>query len=82
MHNRLDRLTAVLIEAVIRNYDRQNIASAARVLEQNGVSFDTALRVLTRPWLRRQMLGAPRDCWRNDPNRPRGSHTAGLDRRN
>lgn len=70
MHNRLDRLTAVLIEAVIRNYDRQNIASAARVLEQNGVSFDTALRVLTKPWLRRQMLAAPLDCWRNDPNRP------------
>ena len=69
MHNRLDRLTAILIESVIQNYDRQNIASAAKTLEQNGVSLDTALRVLTRPWLRRQALAAPRGCWRNAPER-------------
>lgn len=67
MHNRLDRLTAILIESVIQNYDRQNIAAAAKTLEQNGVSLDTALRVLTRPLLRRQVLAAPRGCWRNAP---------------
>ena len=70
MHSRLDRLTAILIETVIRNYNRQNVASAARVLKQNGVSLDTALRVLTKPWLRRQTLAVPRGCWRNEPKLP------------
>jgi hypothetical protein len=70
MHNRLDRLTAILIETVLRNDHGRNIASAAKVLEQHNVSLDTALRVLTRPWLRRQSLAAPRGCWRNEPRRP------------
>lgn len=67
MNNRLDRLSAVLIQAVIRNYDRQNIAYAARVLAKNGVPFETALRVLTKPWLRRQSHTGPRGCWRDAP---------------
>jgi hypothetical protein len=64
-HQRFDRLSAVLIEAVIGNYGSNDIASAARALAAHGVSLDTALRVLTRPWLRRQSHTGPRGCSRN-----------------
>jgi hypothetical protein len=64
-HHRFDRLTAVLIEAVIGNYGSDDIASAAKALATQGVSLDTALRVLTRPWLRRQSHTGPRGCSRN-----------------
>lgn len=55
MNSRLDRLTAILIDAVIKNYSNIDVYCAARSLERNGVSLETALRILTRPWMRRQL---------------------------
>jgi hypothetical protein len=63
-HHRFDRLTAVLIEAVINKYGSGDLPAAARALAAQGVSLDTALRVLTRPWLRRQSHTGPRGCSR------------------
>lgn len=54
MFNRMDRLTAILIDAVLRNYSSQNLAGAARALAAGKVPIRVALRVLTRPTLRRK----------------------------
>ena len=59
MHNRMDRLSAILVDAVLRNYDKQSIADAARALAENKIPFSVALRTLTRPWLRRRTEVAP-----------------------
>jgi hypothetical protein len=54
MHQRIDRLSAILIDAVLRNYAADHIADAARALAANHIRFEVALRVLTRPSLRRR----------------------------
>jgi hypothetical protein len=54
MRMRLDRLTAVLIDAVLKNSSCRSMNTMARVLAKNGVPFHVALRVLTRPAERRQ----------------------------
>lgn len=53
MNKRLDRLSAVLIDAVLNNWEAQGTVSAARVMAENGVPLHVAVRVLTRPWERR-----------------------------
>lgn len=51
---RIDRLSAVLIDAVLRNYAPHRIGAAARVLAENRIAVQVALRVLTRPAMRRK----------------------------
>jgi hypothetical protein len=46
-------VTALLVDAVINASVAEDTAYAARTLCENGVPFDVALRVLTRPWHRR-----------------------------
>ena len=50
---RTDLVTALLVDAVISASAAEGTAYAARTLCENGVPFDVALRVLTRPWHRR-----------------------------
>ena len=50
---RTDLVTALLVDAVISASAAEGTAYAARTLCENGVPFDVALRVLTRPWNRR-----------------------------
>jgi hypothetical protein len=50
---RTDQVTALLVDAVINASVAEGTAYAARALHENGVPFDVALRVLTRPWNRR-----------------------------
>jgi hypothetical protein len=50
---RTDQVTALLVDAVINASVAEGTAYAARALHENGVPFDVALRVLTRPWHRR-----------------------------
>jgi len=50
---RTDLVTALLVDAVISASAAEGTAYAARILCENGVPFDVALRVLTRPWHRR-----------------------------
>jgi hypothetical protein len=50
---RKDLVTALLVDAVISASAAEGTAYAARTLCENGVPFDVALRVLTRPWQRR-----------------------------
>lgn len=50
---RTDLVTALLVDAVISASAAEGTAYAARTLCENGVPFDVALRVLTRPWQRR-----------------------------
>lgn len=61
---RTDLVTALLVDAVISASAAEGTAYAARTLCENGVPFDVALRVLTRPWHRRyhpvsQMVAPP-----------------------
>ena len=61
---RTDLVTALLVDAVISASAAEGTAYAARTLCENGVPFDVALRVLTRPWHRRyhpvsQMVAQP-----------------------
>ncbi|GAA4659114.1 hypothetical protein GCM10025794_16990 [Massilia kyonggiensis] len=63
---RTDLVTALLVDAVISASAAEGTAYAARTLCENGVPFDVALRVLTRPWHRRyhpvsQMVATPAD---------------------
>jgi hypothetical protein len=51
---RTDQVTALLVDAVINASVAEDTAYAARTLCENGVPFDVALRVLTRPWSRRR----------------------------
>ncbi|WP_312520338.1 hypothetical protein [Massilia sp.] len=53
MRTRIDRLNAILIDAVVSNHRTRGIRSAAETLARNRVSLEVALRVLTRPWQRR-----------------------------
>lgn len=53
MKSRLDRLSAILIEAVLVNRPFENIQTIARALAHNGIPLEVAIRVLTRPWERR-----------------------------
>jgi hypothetical protein len=50
---RADQVTALLVDAVISASAAEGTAYAARTLSENGVPFDVALRVLTRPASRR-----------------------------
>jgi hypothetical protein len=52
-NKRTDLVTSLLVDAVISASAAEGTAYAARTLCENGVPFDVALRVLTRPWLRR-----------------------------
>jgi len=53
MNQRVNRLTAVLIDAILNNRAMQSPGAIARVLAENKVPLDVALRVITRPWERR-----------------------------
>jgi hypothetical protein len=57
MHRRHDHISALFIDAVLDASRQQGIARAARLLREDGVPLDVALRVLTRPGERRH---APR----------------------
>ena len=60
MRTRLDRLNAILIDAIVSNHRACSIRSAAEALAKNQVSLEVALRVLTRPWQRRvERSGSP-----------------------
>ena len=50
---RADQVTALLVDAVLSASAAEGTAYAARTLSENGVPFDVALRVLTRPASRR-----------------------------
>jgi hypothetical protein len=54
MNRRHDRISAMFIDAVLNASSRHGIAHAARLLHEDGVPFDVALRVLTQPVGRRQ----------------------------
>jgi hypothetical protein len=53
MNRRHDRISAMFIEAVLDASRHHGTARAARLLHEDGVAFDVALRVLTRPTGRR-----------------------------
>jgi len=53
MHTRIDRLNAILIDAIVSNHRARGIRATAEALATNHVSLEVALRVLTRPWRRR-----------------------------
>ena len=53
MKSRLDRLSAILIEAILVNRPFESIQTIARALAHNGIPLEVAMRVLTRPWERR-----------------------------
>ena len=57
MNRRNDRISAMVINAVLDASRQQGVARAARLLREDGVPLDIALRVLTRPHERRH---APR----------------------
>jgi hypothetical protein len=60
MRTRLDRLNAILIDAIVSNHRALGIRSAAEALATHHVSLEVALRVLTRPWRRRIVrIGIP-----------------------
>jgi hypothetical protein len=50
MNQRLDRLTAILIDAVVNHPAQRSIFTVASILAKNDVPLSVALRVLTRPW--------------------------------
>ena len=53
MNRRNDRVSALFIDAVLDASRQHGIARAARYLHDDGVPLPVALRVLTRPALRR-----------------------------
>lgn len=53
MKRRLNRLSAILIEAILTNRPLHDTQAVARAFADNNISIDIALRVLTRPQLRR-----------------------------
>jgi hypothetical protein len=55
MNNRTDPLTALLIDAVIYAGAGRGTTELACILCGNGVSFEVAMRVLTKPGRRRQL---------------------------
>ena len=58
MNRRRDRISALLIDAVLDASPQHGIARAARLLHEDGIPIEVALRVLTRPVQRRH--GPPR----------------------
>jgi len=77
MHTRIDRLSAILIDAIVCNYRTQDVRLAAAALARNGIALGVALRVLTRPWMRRRLPTASVDSVR----RARGEQPAMIARR-
>jgi hypothetical protein len=59
MKTRIDRLTAITIEAVLNNGPSRNIQELALVFAERKIALDVALRVLTRPWERREGAHSP-----------------------
>jgi hypothetical protein len=59
MKMRINRLTAVLIDAVLENRAAHCTNSIARALLDNGVPVEVAVRVITRPWQRRAYISVP-----------------------
>jgi len=53
MNRRTDRISALFIDAVLDASRQHGVARAARALHDDGVPLSVALRVLTRPALRR-----------------------------
>jgi hypothetical protein len=53
MNRRHDRISAMFIDAVLDASRQHGTTRAARLLHEDGVPLDVALRVLTRPGLRR-----------------------------
>jgi hypothetical protein len=53
MNRRHDRISAMFIDAVLDASRHHGTARAARLLREDGVPLDVALRVLTRPARRR-----------------------------
>jgi len=58
MKRRLDRLSAILIEAILTNRPRYATQAVARVFAANNIPIDIALRVITRPQERRKAAAA------------------------
>ena len=53
MNRRHDRISSMFIDTVVAASRQHGIARAARLLHEDGVPLDVALRVLTRPARRR-----------------------------
>ena len=53
MNARTDRVTALIVDAILNGVPQHGNASAARALAEAGVPFHVTLRVLTRPQERR-----------------------------
>lgn len=58
MKRRLDRLSAILIEAILTNRPFCATQLVARVFAHNNIPIDIALRVITRPEERRKSAAA------------------------
>jgi RNase P/RNase MRP subunit p30 len=58
MKRRMDRLTAILIDAIQTNRPFHSTQTVARAFAKHHVPLEVALRVLTRPWDRRLMAHA------------------------
>jgi hypothetical protein len=59
MKNRTDHLTALLVDAVLYLGETRGTTELACILCGNGVPFDVALRVLTKPERRRRFALKP-----------------------
>lgn len=55
MKRRLDRLSAILIEAILTNRASYATQAVARAFADNNIPIDIALRVITRPQARRRV---------------------------
>jgi len=58
MKRRLDRLSAILIEAIVTNRPFHTTQLVARAFADNNIPIDIALRVITRPQERRRSVAA------------------------
>lgn len=58
MKRRLNRLSAILIEAILANRPFHATQLVARAFANNNISIDIALRVITRPQERRKPVAA------------------------
>jgi hypothetical protein len=59
MERRTDRITALLVDAVLNGEAAHGIAHSARRLCEVGVPMHVAMRLLTRPGERRNYFGLP-----------------------
>ncbi len=64
MNKRIDRLSAVIVDAILNNQERQSTIGMARAMVENGIPLQVAIRVIARPWERR---GAPTSSTRASP---------------